>query len=185
MKKVLIGFGITLGTIILIALISGGLLWSHRNTAVSLEERINAQYVSNQSNYDSMWKSLKEMTQVTDLQAQQFKDVYTGLIEGRNQDQNLLFKAIKEQNPQLDTKVYTEIQREISANRKTFDNSQKQIADIIREYNTYIQKHPIMTMITGRKTKDAKEFIVTSDKTDKAFSTGKDNEISLTGKESK
>jgi len=184
-KKVLLGFGMTLVTIFLIALISGGVLWSHRNTAVSLEERIKAQYVSNQSNYDSMWKSLKEMTQVTDIQAQQFKDVYTGLIEGRNQDQNLLFKAIKEQNPQLDTKVYTGIQREISANRKTFDNNQKQIADIIREYNTYIQQKPVMTMITGRKDIDAKDYVVTSDKTDKAFKNGKDEEINLTGKENK
>lgn len=165
--------------LIIICLILGGTLLSHRNTAVSLEERIESQYIANQSNYDSMWKTLKEMTQVTELQANQFKDLYYGLIQGRYQDENLLFKSIQEQNPNLDTNVYKEIQREISANRKTFDNNQKQIADIIREYNTYIKKHFIMASITNRQPKNAKDYIVTSDRTEKAFESGKDYEIKL------
>lgn len=181
MKKIgIITLGVLL-TIIMILSLMGGVLLSHRNTAVSLEERVEAQYIANQSNYDSMWKTLKEMTQVTELQAEQFKDVYYGLIQGRYQDENLLFKSIKEQNPSLDTSVYKEIQREISSNRKVFDNNQKQIADIIREYNTYIKKHFIMASITNRKTKNAKDYIITSEKTEKAFNSGKDNEIKLIG----
>lgn len=179
MKKALMAMGLGLGIVIIAVLIGGGTLWSHRNTAVELEETIKAQYTANQSNYDAMWKSLKEMTQVTELQAEQFKDVYTDLITGRNQDTGLLFKAIQEQNPQLDTTVYTEIQREISSNRKVFDNNQKKIADIIREYNTYIKKHPIMAALTSRTEIDSSDYIVTSDKTDKAFFTGKDDEINL------
>lgn len=179
MKKTL---GILVGVLFMFILIIGlaaGTIWGHTKNAISLEEQINAQYASNKSNYDSMWKSLKEMTQVTDLQAEQFKSVYDDLISARYNDEKLLFKSIQEQNPNLDTSVYTELQRTISNNRKTFDNNQTKIADIVREYNTYIRKHPIMKAITGKNTKDINDYIVTSERTEKAFETGKDDEIKI------
>jgi hypothetical protein len=182
MKKSSIILLSSIACILMVILISLGQLWSHRNTAVDLEERVNAQYRSNQSNYDSMWKKLVEMTQVTELQAKQFKDVYTGLITGRYNDSKLLFKAIKEQNPSLNTKVYINIQEEISAGRTTFDENQKQLQDIIREYNSYIRKKIIMTAVTGRKELDYDKYLVTSQRTSNAFNTGKDDVIDLSGK---
>ena len=172
MKKVLIGFGI----VVLLAIIGVSTIWSSRNTAVALEERIEAQFASNKSNYDNMWKKFKELTQVTEIQAEQMKDVYKDLITGRYNDTKLLFKAVQENNPNLNTEVYAQLQREISAGRNTFDNNQKQIADIIREYNTYIKKKIIMSVITGRQPKDINKYIVTSEKTEKAFESGQDNE---------
>jgi len=165
--------------IILVCAVCGGILWGQRNTAVDLEERINAQYVTNQSNYDNMWKKFKELVQVTDIQANQMKDVYEGLITGRYKDPNLLFKMVQEQNPQLNIEVYANIQREISSGRNSFTNDQKQIADIIREYNSYVRKNIIMTAITNCQVKDASEFIVTSEQTQNAFKNRKDGETLL------
>lgn len=173
---------ISLGVIGIVAIIIIsfiGSIFSFRSQAIDLEERINAQYVSNQSNYDNMWKSFKEITQVTTLQAEQYKDVYMGLITARYEDTNLLFKMIQEDNPNMDNKIYTKLTEEISSGRKTFDNSQKQLTDIIREYNSYIRKHFISNMIFNFREVDAKEFIVTSDKTNNAFETGKDDIIEL------
>lgn len=171
--------------ILLIGAVSIMTIWSHRNTAVALEERINAQYTANKSNYDNMWKSFKEMTQITELQANQFKDVYKGLIEGRYDDPNVLFKMVQEQNPQLDTSVYAQLQRQIAAGRTTFDNNQKTLADIVREYNTYVRKHIVMAAITGKQPKNMDDFIVTSQRTQDAFDTKKDDEIDLSGSKSK
>lgn len=176
------GLRITLGVIgalFVLLFIGVSTTWSHRNTAVELEERIKAQHISNKSNYDNMWKSFKEIAQVTDMQAEHYKDVYTGLITGRNQDTNLLFKMIKEDNPKLDSSLYTKLQREISAGRKTFDNNQSKVTDMIREYNTFIKKKFIMASITGRKEMDANDYIITSGRTKKAFETGEDDVIDL------
>ncbi|AET59262.1 MULTISPECIES: hypothetical protein [Paenibacillus] len=178
-KKVLIGFAIFMGVIILFCVITVGSIWSHRNTAVKLEGRIEAQYLSNQSNYDNMWKKFKEMTQVTDLQAGQVKEVYTGMITGRYNDTNLLYQAVHEQNPRLATSVYTDLQREIAASRQQFDNNQKQMMDIVREYNTYIKVHFIMASLTNMKTYDMSQYIVTSDQTEDAFTKKKADEIRL------
>jgi len=166
--------------LILIVLASMGTLWANRNTAVELEERVEAMYSSNQSNYDNMWKKFVELTQVSDLQAKHYKDVYMGLIEGRYQDQGVLFKMVKEDNPQLGNEVYTQIQREISAGRNTFDNNQKALLDVIRQYNTFIRKKIVMTAVTGRQKINNDDYIVTSDKTSKAFDSGKDDVIDLT-----
>lgn len=174
-KGLKIGLGVIIGILLIVGIPTMS-LWSHRNVAISLEEQIEAQETANKSDYDTMWKKFKEETQVTELQAEQIKDVYNDLIQGRNQDTDLLFKVVKEDNPKLDTAVYTKLQKDISSSRDNFSNNQKKIADKIREYNTYIEKKPFMKMITGRQKKDANDYIVTSEKTEDAFSTNKDND---------
>ena len=177
MKKIKV-WPIVLVVVAIVLLSIGCTMWSQRNTAVKLENRVQAQYKDNQNTYDNMWKKFKELTQVTDLQAKQFKDVYMDLISGRNQDENLLFKSVQESNPQLSTDVYIQLQREISAGRETFKNSQTKLLDIIREYNDYVQTKMFM-IILGKKPLDMDEYIVTSDRTDDAFNEKKDDQINL------
>lgn len=176
MKKALMIF-ITI-SIIMILFVGGNIL-SHRNKMVALEERINAQYSSNKSSYDNMWKKFKEATQVTDLQAEKMKEVYKDLITGRYNDSKLLFKMVQEQNPQLDQSVFVNLQNEIISGRNAFNNNQKQMSDIIREYNTYVRKKFITATLLNYRVKDINQFIITSDRTQKAFDTKKDDEIKL------
>jgi hypothetical protein len=178
MNKKYVGLIITIA-LLLVIIIPVTTIWSNRNTTVALEERIDAQYTTNKSNYDNMWKKFKEMTQVTDLQADNFKKVYDGLISGRYNDSQLLFKMVQESNPTLDQSTYTNLQNNISSSRDAFDNNQKQLADIIREYNTYTRQHFITASVCGFQLKDANKYITTSDTTQKAFDTNKDDQIKL------
>jgi len=181
-NRLLVGCLSLMVAFVLLILVVAGTVWNQRGEAVDLETQIQAQLKSNQSNYDSMWKRFTEMTQVTDLQAKQFKDVYTGLIQGRNQDTKLLFKMVQESNPQLNGQVYIKLENEISSARIEFDRNQKKILDLIAEYNRLVQHRGIiMAMITGRKPLDSDKYIVLSDKTNNAFSTGKDDAINISG----
>jgi len=183
MKKVLIGSLVGVVVLIIIAVASMSTIWSHRNTAVSLDEQIKAQHVANKSNYDNMWKSFKEAAQVSDKQAEQFKDVFAEVMKERNGNKdNLLMEAVQEQNPNMSTELYMYLQNMIKAGRTEFDNNQKKIADIIREYNTFIRKCVIMNAIFRFDILDANDYIVTSEKTEKAFETGKDDAIDLNSK---
>lgn len=182
------GLIITLSIIgVILAMVIGGVtyVFSCRSTVVELENRIEAQYVANKSNYDSMIKSAMEMVQVSEIQADQFKEVYTDMITGRYDAQegaDKVVSLIKEDNPKLGTEVYTQLQREMSANRKTFDNNQKKISDIVREYNTYVEKKFIVVGgILGKTTKSVDEFVVTSQRTENTFDTGMDEAIDLKG----
>lgn len=180
-NKLLIGVLGVFGLGVLIVIILALMLLGFRSGVVTLENRIEAQHTANKSNYDSMWKKFKEMTQVTDIQAEQFKDVYTDLIEGRYQDSNLLFKMVNEQNPTLSPEVYNNLQREIASSRNVFDNNQKKLIDIVREYNTRIDtgRGFIFNMIFNFQHIDPNSYIVTSDRTDEAFQTNKDDVIDL------
>ncbi len=170
---------IVLIVVLSVFLISGCNLLSNRSTMISLEERLNTQYIANKSSYDNMWKKFREMTQVTDIQANNMKEVYKDIIIGRYNDPKLLSKAVLENNPQLDQKVFTNLQSEIAASRNAFNNNQKQMNDIIREYNSFVKQKFITAAIFGFKTKDPKEFTVTSERTEKAFNTKLDDEIKL------
>lgn len=181
MKK---GTAIALAIVALIfgtLLISGVNILAARNTIITLEESIDQQLKANKSNYDSMVKSAKEMVQVTDMYAEDFERIYKELIEGRNQDQHLLFKVVQESNPNLDSTVYTTLQRELSANRKTFDNNQAKVLDRIREYNTYVKKRFIVAAILNKRPIDSDKYIVTSNATEDAFNSGVADEIDLRG----
>lgn len=168
MKK---GTMISIGIAIVVVVGSVGVgasLLNTRKVAVGLEESIQTQLVANKSNYDSMVKSAKEMAQVTGKYADDFERIYKGLVDGRYSGEEgqkqleILFKVIHESNPNLDPTVYTTLQRELSANRKTFDNKQAMISDKIREYNTYIKKHFIMASITNREPVDVSKYIEAS-----------------------
>ncbi|PAD70637.1 hypothetical protein CHH83_02205 [Bacillus sp. 7586-K] len=181
-NKLIIGCLGVIGVFILIIVIFAALLWNQRGEAINLETKIEAQLKSNESNYDSMWKRFTEMTQVTDIQADQFKDVYTDLISGRYEDTDLLFKMVQEQNPQLNGEVYTKLQNEISSARIEFDRNQKKLLDIIAEYNRLVQhRGVVMALITNREPINSDEYIVTSERSEKAFETGKDEAIDLKG----
>ena len=179
--------GIVLGVIILIIITCSGTLLAKRSTIVSLEENIEAQYTANKSNYDQMVKSAKEMVQVTDMYAEDFERIYTSLIEGRygenevEQKLKTLFKLFQESNNNKDQQVYTTLQRELSANRKVFDNKQATISDKVREYNTYVRKHFITATVLNKEAKDMNKYIVTSKDTKDTFNSGESEAIELRG----
>jgi len=180
MKKIVIGIVGFLVFLVIIALISITSIWSHRNTVIALKESIDSQYTTNKSSYDNMWKSFKETAQATDMQAKDFKKTYDQMISGRYEnDKNLLVKAVQEQNPSLNGQVYSNLQQQVEAGRASFQNNQKAISDLIREYNVAIQKYVVMNAIFHFEKLDSKDFVVTSEKTEHAFETGKDDEIKL------
>lgn len=164
---------------IIIFVIAGASTWSSYKKAVSMEAQYTAQLQANKSNHSSMWTKVKQLTQVTDKQAEQFKDVYTDLIAGRNQDTNLLFKAIQEQNPQLDPGVYEKLSDEIVAGRNAFDMNQQSLADKASRYNTFLKSHPIMSSITGRQPIDASKDIIIVESTIDAYNFGIEKDIDI------
>lgn len=153
----IMAIGVAIGVVI------GGvvLILSDRNRIINLEEAIETQHIVNQSNYDTMVKIARESAQVTEMYEKDFNKIYKDLIEGRNQDENLLFKVINESNPNLDSTVYTIIQRELSVNRKIFDNNQKKVLDKIIEYNSFVESRFVTSKILNKVKKDTSKYIVT------------------------
>lgn len=180
MKKLVIAGIAFVVLVMVVGAISVTTFLVHRSTVIKLQTRIESQYTTNKSSYDNMWKTFKESAQVTDMQADDFKDTYEKMISGRyDNDKNLLVKAVQEQNPSLNSAVYTELQQQVEDGRAKFHNNQEKISDLVSEYNADIQNYFVMNAICNFEKLNPDDYIVTSEKTQNAFKTGKDDEIKL------
>jgi len=184
LSKVLIGF------VVLIIIGGVGLVGTAvntYNTCVTMEENLEAQYQNNQSSYDNYYKKVVESAGVTDKYADDFKKMYDSVMQGRygKDGSKAMFQMITEQNPQVDASLYKQIQQIIESGRNSFHADQQSLLDKKRVYNTYLKKLVSGTFakFMGFPKKNLDEIgIVTSDRTDSAFKTKKDNPIRIHNK---
>lgn len=181
MKKGSMIFLGILVTLVLFGGIFGSSIWGIRCEMLSKKIQIQSTLVSNKTEYDKKWKTFKELAQIPKMQEQQFKSVYDDMMINQNRDTGLLVKMVKQDNPKLDTKLYEKLQDAILDGEEDFQNRQNNITDQIGQYNTYLINHPIVASILNEKQLDANDYVVTSEATERAFDTGKADEIDLLG----
>lgn len=179
-----IGILAVLGVLGLLALIYVGSALSFRTDCVRAEAGIKAQYEQNKNDYDNMWKKFREMAQVPEMYTNDLKKLFDGAMQGRYgaNGSQAVFQFIQEHNPQLDSAVYTQLQRAIEAGRNAFMADQQQLIDKKREYETVLNGNTavFVNFLFGFPHIDlAKYGIVTSERTDDAFRNGHDDEVHL------
>lgn len=165
------------GTVLVLALVAGLMYMSTSNTEIRLREQVNAQQQACEAYYDKLWKVLQQKAGVTDQYKNSFKEIYTDLISGRYQDQNLLFKFITESNPTFDTSLYKDLMASIEAERNGFFMEQRRLIDLDREHKTMRKVFPGSLFVGGRP--DVGITVVTSTRTEQVFSEGQENDIEL------
>lgn len=173
-----------LGTIGFLLLTFVGGIFSFRGKAVNFEESIKAQYTQNQNNYDNMWKSFREMAQVTDKYATDLKELYDNAMTGRygKDGSKAVFQFLQEQNPNLSPETYTRLQSTIEAGRNSFESNQQQLIAIKEQYTKLLRSNGAIipnAILNYPKIDLDKYGIVTSEATDKAFQDKKADEVKL------
>lgn len=178
MKKVVI---IALCILVPISIIFG-LGISYSNKEITLRSMIKAQQEVCESFYDKMWKIISQKASIAQEYKNTFKEVYPDLIAGRYGDEKggTLMKWITESNPNFDVTLYRELSQSIEAERTGFFMEQKKLIDINNEHRILLKKFPSSLFLSGRE--EIKITLVTSDKTDEVFKTGKENDINLFNK---
>lgn len=164
----------------------------YRNTAQSFEVDIPAQYTETQNVYDNGWKKVVEIAQIPEMQAQQVKDVYAGVMTGRYgaNGSKALTQVIFEQNPHLNSEVYTNVQRTVESFHDSFQASQTNLIARKQEYAKFVTAttaaifyngighYPHIKIGVPNGTQDDFQ-IVTSDKTQNDFKTHKSEPLNL------
>lgn len=156
----------------------------YRNTWVAQERGLQAQQSQNKNSYDSMVKKVRETAQVPEMYAEDFEKVYRATMEGRygENGSRAMMQWITEQNPQLDSTLYRQVQQVIEAGRNDFATNQKLLVDKRREYEISIDQFPgnIVAGLMGFPRIDLTQFdVVTSGETETAFETKKADPIQL------
>ena len=121
-----------------------------------------------------------EITQVPDMYKKDTVEVAQAAIQGRYgpDGSRAMFQMLKEQNPTLDASMYKKIQQVIEAGRNDFQNSQTQMLDIRRTYETALGSfwQGMWLRIAGYPKTALSEYdIVSTDRADTAFKNKKED----------
>lgn len=154
------------------------------NDCVTNEKGIEAQYKQNQNNYDNYTKKVLEVAQVPAMYRDDLTAVTKAAISGRYgaNGSKAVFQFLKEQNPNLDSSLYVQIQRVIEAGRNGFEADQKVLLEKKRIYEVMTGTFP-NNLIAGffkfPSEKISKMDIVTSAETEDAFKSKKSAPLKL------
>ena len=172
-------FGV--GLLLVVILLSMGV--GFHNKEVKLRNLITAKQTDNKNEMDAMWKIIDQNAQVTVMQKNALMEIFNSYAAGRTPagGSGSLALWVKEAVPNVDQKTYTVLMNTITAQRDGFKFRQKELMDFKREHDNLIDTFPnvIFATILGRHKIDV--VIVTSDRTENAFKTGRDNDTTLPG----
>ena len=142
MSRAIIGWFIGIVALILAAVVVvGGTFISYYNQAVDMETSIEAQYNDNRNVLSATTTKIMEMAQVNDMYRDDLREIVEATFQGRYGDNGSqsAWQWIQEQNPQLDSSVYTNLQATIEAGRNEFKTSQTRLTDYRRQYNKLLR----------------------------------------------
>jgi Flp pilus assembly pilin Flp len=154
------------------------------NTANRLEAGIKAAWTNNQNVLAQYSNRVAEAAQIPAMQRDDLKEVVTAALDTRYGDEGsrAMFQFLQEQNPQIDSTVYVQLQRLIEAGRTDFQVAQTGLIDQKRVYETALGSfwQGTMMRVAGFPRVDLDEYnVVTNERTEDAFSTGSESPIQL------
>jgi hypothetical protein len=155
--------------------------FSYSNNEIRLRNRAEAQQKKCEIVYDETWKVIAQKAQVADSYKQAFQEIFPALMEGRygNEKGGALMKFVTESNPNFDISLYKDLSNAIEAKRAVFTREQSELLTINQLHKDALTIAPSSFFVGGRPPLDIK--LVTSTRTDTAFATGKDDDVSVFG----
>lgn len=172
MKALIIGLVAVAGIVTMIAMSYG----SAYNLGNQLENGLIATQDNNRQILAQYGNMVAEAAQVTEMQRDDLTAVVTAALEGRYGDDGsqAVFQMIQEQNPQIDSAVYVQLQRIIESGRTDFRNAQTNMLDQKRVYMTALGSLWTGTWmrIAGYPKIDLDDYqVVSTSRADAAFDT--------------
>ena len=154
------------------------------------ERTLEATWEDNENILAQYSLKITEIAQVPAIYRDDVKDIYTEVLAGRYGDNGsqAMFQFLKEQNPQIDASLYTNIQQAMEAGRNEFRVAQTRLVDQKRVYVTnlgYVWKGMWLNVAGYPKLNvgfdgGPDDFeIITSEYAIDAFETGVDKGITL------
>lgn len=171
-----------LGIMIIVAIVvivAFSMNFSYDNKEVKLLNQYKAEEKNIEATYDNMWKSIKQIAQVTDKYEKGFKDIYVSITDKKySKNDGTLLNFIKEANPNFDIALYAKLANTIEIERRNFLNSQEKIIDIEREHNNLLAVVPSKWFMNS-DVKKLNFIVISSTQSKKVMKTRLDDNIEV------
>lgn len=129
----------------------------------------------NQADFDNMYKTIAQKYQVSGEFYDQLKELTQAAVQGRSG--GALAKSVTENYPNMDPALAREVMATIEGKRNQFQSHQTKLSDIKNQHDHLIGRVPGIVFLFW--VQPLKLEMVTSDRTQDAFRTGKDNDVGL------
>jgi len=168
------------GVIIVTILMLLGMVISYNNQEATLRTAIEAKLKDNTSEFDNMVKKISQVAQVSEKQLEVLKDIFVSYADARTSDGGgQLMKWVQESVPNVDTSTMNNLQNIIVGSRDSWTMRQKELVDLSREHTKILRTFPSCMILNILGRKEVPITIITSSRTEKAFATGKDDDVSV------
>jgi hypothetical protein len=113
------------------AIIFGLMAVSKRNAFVRVENNITTAYDESKNVHSNYVLRIQEMAQVPKMATAQLSEIIKASNEGRygKDGSKAVFQFLKEQNPNIDQSLYTNIQKEVAGGRLDFQSKITRVID--------------------------------------------------------
>lgn len=174
---------IALGMLGLIIAAVGAFVWayiSYANYGNRTEENLRAIRENNKNIYATYTQKVMEVAQVPAMARDDILKVVTASMQGRYgaDGSKATFQMLREQNPNIDPKLYTKIQQVIEAGRNDFQKEQTNMIAAVQSYKTALGEMPgsFFIRMAGYPKLDFNDFKpITTDRTEDVYKAGKES----------
>jgi hypothetical protein len=161
-------------------LFMGGLLIGSYNGAASLRNTYEMKVKSNQAEFDGMWKKLSHAAEIPNEKKNAFKEIYESYAVSRtSKSQNQMMTWIKESVPNVDLSTYDHLMNIVTGSRDSWTMKQNELVSIAEQYNNKLAVFPGNFLLPVMGFQKIEPKIITSERTEESFQTGKDDNVSL------
>lgn len=168
-----------IGTILIFITISSILAISYSNSEIRLRHQFEAQQQINTSRFDVMWKVIKQKANIAETERNSFAQTYSDIMKSQvgiagNAQLASFFKQAK---IDISSDLFKELATTIEAQRETFHRDQMKLLQLKNQHDNLLDTFPSSLIIGSRGR--LKATIITSDTTDRAFESSKDNNTNI------
>ena len=173
---------VSLAVVALAILFGAVSFMNYNNSEIQIRKQVEAQQEKLHVVFDATWKIIQQKAEVADQYKDAFAKIYPDLMAGRygNKRGGALLSFVTESNPNFDVTLYKDLSNAIEGQRMNFANEQSRLVDMKREHDTLCEMFPGNLFLKNRD--NIQIEIVTSDKTEDSFKTGRDNDTDLFNK---
>lgn len=151
------------------------------NAASKLHNLYDAKLVDNSSEFDNMWKKIAQTAQIPEAKKNALKEIFESQAAARTGKGGggELMKWVQESIPNPDLSEYKTVLNIIVSSRDSWTFRQKELVDIARQYNEMLSTFPSNVFLGFFGMQKINPKVITSSRTENAFSSGKDDDINL------